>query len=177
MIRVGRFLWVRQANIHNLDIQSDSTRHIQSVSADQDGYRKLGAIHSRKVTSRPGGKPGWIIQDDILPVDGIPTASKYTVRLVWLVPDWEWEVGERSFHLESPSGIIHLDFSASGIDEKTAGLEIFRAGEALTATRTSNPTWGWYSPTYGVKEPALAVHFLAEGTLPMQLTTHWRLPK
>jgi Heparinase II/III-like protein len=177
MIRAGRFLWIQKANIHNLDIQRDSTRHIRSVSAMQDGYRRFGADHGRKVITRPGGKPGWLIQDDIVPSDGIPTASKYRIRLVWLLPDWEWEVEERSFRLISPSGIIRLDFAASGIDERTAGLEIFRAGEALTATRASDPTWGWYSPTYGIKEPALAVHFLAEGTLPMQLTTHWRLPK
>lgn len=177
MVRAGRFLWIRKANIHNLDIQRDSTRHIQSVSAEQDGYRQFGAIHTRRVTSRPGGKHGWLIQDDILPVDGIPTALKYVVRLIWLLPDWEWEVEGRIFRLVSPSGIIRLDFAASGIDDQTAGLEIYRAGAALTATRAPNPTWGWYSSTYGVKEPALAVHFQAVGTLPMQLTTHWRLPR
>ena len=177
MVRAGRFLWIRKALIQNIDIQCDSTRHIQSVSAEQDGYRRFGAVHARKVTSRPGGKPGWLIQDDILPSDGIPTASKYVTRLLWLLPDWEWEVEERSFRLLSPSGIIRIDFAASGIDEQTAGLEIYRAGEALTTTRVSNPTWGWYSPSYGVKEPALAVHFQAEGTLPMQFTTQWRLPK
>ena len=177
MVRAGRFLWVQKANIHNLAIQRDSSRHIQSVSASHDGYRKFGAIHTRQVSTRPGGKPGWLIQDDILPVDGIPTSLKHAVRLVWLLPDGEWEVVGRSFRLVSPAGIIHLDFSTSGIDEQTAGLEIYRAGESLTATRASNPTWGWHSPTYGVREPALAVHFQANGTLPMQLTTRWRLPK
>jgi hypothetical protein len=176
MIRAGRFLWIQKANIHNLDIQRDSARHIQSISAEQDGYRKFGAIQARRVTSRPGDKPGWLIQDDILPSDGIPTASKFITRLVWLLPDWEWEAEGRSFRLITPSGIIRLDFAASGVDEQTAGVEIFRAGESLTASKQTNPTWGWYSPTYGVKEPALAVHFQAEGTLPLQLTTHWRLP-
>ncbi len=176
MIRAGRFLWIRKAIIQNLDIQREAAGHIHSFSAEHDGYRQSGAIHTRRVISRPGNKPGWFIQDDILPVDGIPTATRNDIRLVWLLPDWEWDVDRHTFHLVSPSGSIRLDFIASGIDNNTARLEIYRAGEALTTAGQADPTWGWYSPTYGVKEPALAVHFHVEGTLPLQLTTHWRLP-
>jgi hypothetical protein len=176
MVRAGRFLWLRQAHIHHLTIQHDPGGQIREISAEHDGYQRIGATHARKVTLHPGGKRGWLVQDDILPVNGIPTAREYTIRLAWLLPDWQWELNGMTFRIFSPSRTIRLSFTASGVDEKSISLNVYRAGDALTDTHISNPTWGWHSPTYGVKEPALAVHLTAQGTLPMQVSTHWRLP-
>jgi hypothetical protein len=176
MIRAGHFLWLRQAQIQNLDIHRNSAGQIKKVSAQHDGYRHSGAIHKRGISVRPGGKPGWLIQDDILPMGGIPTSRSYAIRLAWLLPDWEWEMDGLTFRLLTPAGVVRLEFSASGADDQPVDLVVHRAGEALTPASESNPVWGWYSPTYGVKEPALAVHFHVKGTLPMQLITHWHLP-
>jgi len=176
MIRAGRFLWLRQAKIHHLTIQRDPGGQIREISAEHDGYRQIGATHARKVTLHPDGKRGWLVQDDILPENGIPTAAVYTIRLAWLLPDWEWELDKLTFRIFSPSRTIRLGFAAKGVEEKSISLNVYRAGEALTNTHISDPTWGWYSPSYGLKEPALAVHLIAQGTLPMQISTRWRLP-
>ncbi len=176
MIRAGRFLWLRQAQIHHLSTRRDPGGQIREINAEHDGYQRLGATHARKVSLNPGGKRGWLVQDDILPVDGIPTAAVYAIRLAWLLPDWQWELDGMTFRIFSPSRTIRLSFTASGVDEKSISLNVYRAGEALTDTHISDPTWGWHSPIYGLKEPALAVHLTAQGTLPMQVSTHWRLP-
>jgi hypothetical protein len=176
MIRAGRFLWLQQANIHHRTIQHDPGGQILEINAEHDGYRHIGATHARKVTINPGGKRGWLVQDDILPANGIPTAAVYAIRLVWLLPDWQWELDGMTFRIFSPSRSIRLIFTASGVDEKSTGLNVYRAGEALTDTHISDPTWGWYSPIYGLKEPALAVHLTAQGTLPMRVSTRWHLP-
>jgi hypothetical protein len=176
MLRAGRFLWLREARIHDLGIQRGSSGQIQAVTAEHDGYRASGAMHARRVTAHPGNKPGWLVEDDIYPVDGIPTTVAYAIRLAWLMPDWEWELNGLTFQLITPSGIIHIDYKVTGASEDSIHLNVHRAGESLTTTHVSDPTWGWYSPTYAVKEPALAVHLTAQGTLPIRLSTHWRLP-
>ena len=53
---------------------------------------------------------------------------------------------------------------------------LVRAGELLLGSGEVHPTWGWTSPTYGDKIPALAllVHF--QGSLPLQITSEWILP-
>ncbi|MGB8252483.1 MAG: alginate lyase family protein, partial [Anaerolineaceae bacterium] len=177
MVRAGRFLWLRQAKIHNLVLHRDSRDVIRSMSAVHDGYRQLGITHERTVESKPGGEPGWFIKDELLPNTGIKGTQPHTARLVWLLPDWEWELDHLLFHLHSPEGMIRLDFSVNGTDEKDVTVSVFRAGTALTSSNETRPTWGWYSPTYGVKEPALAIHVLAKGNLPMQLITRWHLPE
>jgi hypothetical protein len=176
MIRAGRFLWLRQANIHHLAIQSGPDGQVREISAEHDGYQQMGATHARKVTSNPGGKRGWLVQDDILPANGIPTATEFSIRLAWLLPDWEWELDQMTFRLFTPSRTIRLGFSVSGVDNGSVGLNVYRAGEALTDTHLSDPTWGWHSPLYSLKEPALAVHLTARGTLPLQVNTLWHLP-
>jgi hypothetical protein len=176
MIRAGRFLWLRQAQIHHLSTRLDSGGQILEIHAEHDGYQHIGATHARKVSLHPGGKRGWLVQDDILPVNGIPTAAVYAIRLAWLLPDWQWELDGMTFRIFSPSRTIRLNFTASGVDEKSISLNVYRAGEALTDTHISDPTWGWHSPIYGLKEPALAVHLTVQGTLPLQVSTRWHLP-
>jgi hypothetical protein len=176
MIRAGRFLWLRRAIINHLALRQNRSGRISSASAEQDGYRHLSIIHKRSVESKPNDKPGWLIQDDLLPVGDLPITRMHTIRLAWLLPDWEWELDGNQFHLITPAGTIRIFFSTKNVDEKAVNLEVHRAGTALTSSRNTDPVWGWYSPTYGVKEPALAVHLVAYGQIPMQLTTLWQLP-
>jgi hypothetical protein len=35
------------------------------------------------------------------------------------------------------------------------------------------PTWGWASPTYTVKQPALSVIASVEGQLPLRIMSDW----
>jgi hypothetical protein len=176
MIKAGRFLWLRWAKIHNLKLLRDQAGNFRCMSAAHDGYRRMGVLHKRIVESRPGGKPGWLVQDELQPYGSIKTKQQHTLRLVWLLPDWQWELDGLKLYLHSPEGVITIDFSFSGTIDNDLRVCLFRAGAALTPPNGQHPTWGWHSPTYGVKEPALAVHVLANGRLPIFLTSHWRLP-
>ena len=57
-----------------------------------------------------------------------------------------------------------------------------RAGERLLGggdhpgSTIIQPTWGWTSPTYGDKIPALAVIVPCQGSLPLYITSEWILP-
>jgi hypothetical protein len=51
-----------------------------------------------------------------------------------------------------------------------------RAGELIYGGGLVQPTWGWVSPTYGLKVPALSVRFTAAGPLPIRFITKITLP-
>jgi hypothetical protein len=57
-------------------------------------------------------------------------------------------------------------------------IALYRAGERVAGERqpTEDPAMlGWWSPTYGYKEPALTLVATLEGALPLRLTSWWRL--
>ena len=56
------------------------------------------------------------------------------------------------------------------------GLVTVRAGEIVYGRGPAQPTWGWVSPTYSIKNPALALRLDSHGALPLQFTTLWTLP-
>jgi len=51
-----------------------------------------------------------------------------------------------------------------------------RAGQTLYGDIPAQPTWGWVSPQYGRKEPALSLSAEANGSLPLTWITTWILP-
>jgi len=61
-------------------------------------------------------------------------------------------------------------------DLHPAPLQIARAGELLYGKGPVLPTWGWASPTYGMKVPALSARFTADGSLPIRYLTKITLP-
>ncbi len=176
MIRAGRFLWLKRANIHDLDIQCDPHGTIRSISAEHDGYRSMGITHKRTINSKPDGKPGWLIQDELIPHGRMKIDQSHSFRLAWFLPDWKWDLDHLAFRLYSPAGMIRLEFKVIGANENDAVVSVFRAGLALTPSKESHPTWGWHAPTYGVKKPALAVHVFTQAVLPLKFITLWRLP-
>ena len=54
-------------------------------------------------------------------------------------------------------------------------LSIVRAGELLHGTADPSPARGWYSPTYGVKVPALSFALKVTASDEVQFTTEFNL--
>jgi hypothetical protein len=57
-------------------------------------------------------------------------------------------------------------------------ITLYRAGKIMAGGKqpAEDPAvQGWWSPTYGYKEPALTLVASAEGQLPLRLTSWWRL--
>jgi hypothetical protein len=53
-------------------------------------------------------------------------------------------------------------------------MQLVRAGELIAGSGAANPILGWYSPTYGVKVPALSYSLTLQSGLPCLLTSEWR---
>jgi hypothetical protein len=135
-------------------------------------YARLGVQHLRSVTVFDEAR--WLVQDELRNAG----SASHTLRLHWLLPDWEWklEQNEKSatLALKSPRGWLNLAISA-GQPFKRVGL--LRAGELLQGDALLSPVFGWVSPTYTVKNPALSlavevqsasdVHFSSEFLFPV----------
>jgi hypothetical protein len=91
-------------------------------------------------------------------------------RLHWLLPDWEWEIihlpeemqaAGCDLRLRSPHGWLTIristDLYTTQTFEDTFTSGLVRAGETLHGNVEPSPFEGWFSPTYGVKVPALSL--------------------
>ena len=151
------------------------------LTARHNGYRRLDLVHQRTVTALPAG--GWLVEDALLPVGKkLSTVQPHTAWLHWLLPDWPWQVetGESDVQfilcIESPQGPLQFHLSVRGEADQSpvpAQLQIVRAGELLYGCGPVKPTWGWISPTYGEKMPALSVRLLARRLPPFYFTSEW----
>jgi len=82
--------------------------------------------------------------------------------------------------IRSPDGGVEIETTlnhAQGETNKEIRLSVVRAGLALAGEGQVAPQAGWYSPTYGVKIPAISYSLDCASELPLQLETLWRLPE
>jgi hypothetical protein len=106
------------------------------------------------------------------------------VNLHWMLPDWSWEVQAEAespgfmVTISSPFGPVQLLLELdSAIDHPVSyKLLISRAGERVWGEGAVPPVWGWSSPTYGVKIPALSIRLLLTGALPLSVTSKFAFP-
>jgi hypothetical protein len=65
------------------------------------------------------------------------------------------------------------------ISASALSMALIRAGQVLALhgneIHASHPTWGWVSPTFGAKIPALSFSIQLNGMLPISFLTHWDL--
>ncbi len=187
MKRAGRFLWLEWAQGQALSGQGSEDGAWQLLLAQQDGYRGLGILHQRQVSVFAPDR--WMVEDRLSTQKPSAPDAQHAFRLHWLLPDWRWEVGESGesrieVRLESPGGWISLGIR---IDNHTAmpgsefpilplALQVVRAGELLDGPGPISPTWGWVSPTYGQKNPALSFAVIAKGSLQLSIVSEWIFP-
>jgi hypothetical protein len=180
MRRAGRFLYLDWAQAEVLQSDKGQDGFGQRISARHDGYRRIGVWHQRDVVVSAGGD--WEISDTIYPMRSPGPEAPVTACLHWLLPDWPWEAQARSgssdVQLVSPCGPVWLRLALvqAGNELHAAPFQIVRAGELLYGNGLVPPTWGWSSPTYGLKVSALSVRFTASGYLPIRFTTQITFP-
>jgi hypothetical protein len=181
MRRVGRFLYLDWAQAGPPIYEHAGDGSWQRLSVHHNGYRRLGMVHQRSVTV--DNQENWLI-DDI--VSGPPDDKVHEVRLHWLVPDWDYQIGVHSkdfgttLLLDSPYGQISLKLSwidspaQAPSDAFAWGLA--RTGGLLAGLGRVHPTWGWTSLTYGDKIPALAFFMTVSARLPIHIQSQWNFP-
>jgi hypothetical protein len=182
MRRAGRFLYVdwAQAQVLKQDRWEDGS--LRFVSARHNGYRRLGLWHQRDVAVVADGD--WEITDTIYPIEAPESDASYPVCLHWLLPDWPWDVqsvpesSECVIALDSPNGLIRLlvKWNPAANSTSSKALQIARAGERVWGSGAVSPTWGWISPTYGLKLPALSVRLTQAGPPPIRFSSKFTLP-
>ncbi len=145
-----------------------------SLAAEHSGYSRLGILHRRKLIQIDPAH--WQVKDDLLPTGSGQAA--HTFILHWLLPDWPWELKGTTLSLQAPVGKITLAVALSedAAQVRAGGVQLIRGGEVLSGAPTGcPPVLGWYSPTYGIKLPALSLRYFYEGQAPLSLTSDWTL--
>ena len=165
MSPAGRFLWLDWAQSEVLAHEVNQHGQLAWVIAEHDGYRKQDAIHQRKLSAIEGG---WLVTDTVLPY-GKPDGNTHEAHLQWMLPDWDWTFDSKdTLHLEGPGFSLHLKI------EGAEHFNLIRAGESLYGKIIPDPTWGWRSPTYGFKVPALLLIAVQTGKLPLEMKSTWQ---
>lgn len=154
----GPFLWLRHARANLIDAGDDSDG-LQWAVGEHDGYRKLGALHRRRIELDADAHRLKILDE----IDG---AGEHDLALHWhFAPDVRLAPGpELGAWLATKPG--------SGrqllIETDTAWRwEVFSGSE--------QPILGWYSPALGLKVASPTLRGLRRGRLPMQISTIVRL--
>jgi hypothetical protein len=188
MTHAGRFLWLDWAQSSVLS-QKTEPGGSSSTIAEHTGYKRKGILHRREAAVYEDGS--WVFTDHLL--SSIPRRNKQQVhvfRLQWLLPDWSYtldKVGviERQpdgiflyrLKILSPFGWIKITIEASKTHQnKAPSLLLARAGETLKGDSKAKPNWGWYSPTYARKIPALSLAITSRGAVPYRFITRWSFP-
>jgi len=168
MERVSRFLWLDQAQAHWLPVEEEN-----KVKASQDGYRKLGVLHTRTLQfTQPDG---FLVTDEITPLSKEP--ANHRAVLHWLLPDWDWHVEGNAITLVHGGQQVNLTVKALDGESHTVtpiDLSIIRGGQTLHGNGTDN-LLGWESDTYAEKTPALSFSVTCELTTSLTLLSTWEL--
>jgi len=165
MLRAGRFLWLDWAQAQILTQEVDQAGMLRRITAEHDGYRKLGCLHQRTLERNDDG---WLITDDLLPC-GKEKTGTHDVHLTWLLPDFPWEhLDAHTYRFTAPS--FSFQVLLFGADR----LSLFRMGQSISGDLPAEPLWGWTSPRYGEKESALMIKASRRGELPLQIQTLWQ---
>lgn len=162
MRRAGRFLWLDWAQACTLGRWRSRGGALELLAARHDGYSRWGLTHRRCVVR--AGDDLWLVVDDLLG-DGEHEAS-----IGWLLKEgrWEWTGTELVIGYDNVEATIRISVDA-------ARVGVYRAGDLVAGVRVAHesPCWGWHSPTYAVREPALRLAASAQSDLPLRFLTWW----
>lgn len=174
MLRGGRFLYLDWVNAYRKPLPVEGDTQLQRIRGRYWGrnYR-----HSRIVSINATDE--WQVIDEILP-SPMPWLKKmYKARLHWLLPDWEWTLEQDDprtrFVLQSPFGPVSLSIQHQPA-KAPVDVSLVRGGELLSGTTSPDPTFGWTSPTYGVKIPALSLALTVESKNEIVFITDFTFP-
>ena len=161
MTKGGRFLWLDWAQAHVSEYKS------RKIIAAHDGYLKMGAVHERALIQKT--QTHWQVIDHIYKMKAAKNAL--IIDLHWLVPDWKHDVSAGKIIFYASFGTMQIKIQIK--DRKgSIPITIYRAGQQEKTTGSGeNHTFGWFSPTYGVKQPAVSVICSFNQKLPCTIKT------
>ncbi len=160
MRRVTRFLWLDWSRARVTGRRRSEDGRLEVVTAEHDGYRRRG-VQQRRIVIRAGDRR-WTVIDDAY------GAGEHTVLVAWLLPDGEFEMMQDGLVVNVEDEKVQLKVSPGRAALYREGARV--GGEPPHFER---PQWGWYSPTYALREPSLHWIPWTEGALPLRMRTDW----
>ncbi len=176
MTRGGRFLVLDWFPAYSKSILETDERILGRVLAYHKGYRKLGVRHERLATVFTDER--WQIEDKLI----FAKAGEHVFRLHWLLIDGEWRIENREQGVEvsikSPKGWLTLIIKTDPpISNLYSLVSLVRGGELIYGQREVKPYEGWFSPTYGMKVPALSLAVEVTSNKTFTFTSEFIFPK
>jgi len=159
MLPTSRFMWLDWANAELLSLSSSQ------IVACHDGYKKFGILHQRAL--KHVNPFLWEVMDEAL----FSTAQEHQITLHWLLPDLPFSIQNNTLFFTKPAFTLTITHES----RQSALLQIIRAGRWLYGSSPADASiYGWFSPTYGVKEPALSILYSVHSTTSLALHSSWK---
>lgn len=162
MLRAGRFLWLRWSEARLLGRWRSTDGRLEILSALHQYRSREHAVHQRTILRIEDRL--WMVVDDIL------GTGEAEVRIGWNLPDLPFEMDERT---------LSVDMQGLGVSIQWEGTQdryaLYRAGELIAGEGfvPDSRIYGWYAPTYAMKQPSLLWLRSAHDQLPMRGVTKW----
>jgi hypothetical protein len=162
MHRAGSFLWLDWAHGRLDGRWRSQSGLIEVIAAEYAGYDRFGVIIRRTVIR--AGDDLWLVVDDLI------GAGQHHAQIGWLLPDVAWRLEGHRVDLSLPTARLQVRMEGA-VD----AIGMYCEGRLVDGTRSAGneELWGWYSPTYAIKEPALRLLGETSGMLPLRLETWW----
>lgn len=157
MSKAGRFLWLDWAQARVIR-KTDSL-----ITAEHDGYKRLGVLHRRTLESVSGME--WKVVDEL---QVIRKKGIHLFRLHWLIAEGKHRISGNHLDVQYPKGGMSISVT---VNSALGHLQLIRAGEVISGSGATPVILGWYSPTYGVKIPALSLRLSTTSSDSVQFTT------
>ncbi|MBN2555522.1 MAG: alginate lyase family protein [Anaerolineales bacterium] len=159
MLRAGRFLWLDRDQGRILGRWRSSNGLLEAISAEHGDLFK-GFLHRRTLVRL--NEAGWMIVDDFIG-KGAPL-----IRCGWNLKGLDWRVDGQALHSTGLKHKISLSFECDEAKFATVSGGHVLEGEFLEGDPS---IYGWYSPTYALKEPCFYRSAMIQRSLPFHLVT------
>ncbi|NLF50157.1 MAG: hypothetical protein GX577_03390 [Leptolinea sp.] len=157
MLKAGLFLWLDWPEVK----WENELVGISQMAASHNGFSRFGVIHKRTVSV--GQENEWKIIDEVLPQKPIDCPRPVDACVQWLLPDLAWDFSQNGLNFLDDSRRVNITItSAENYESQDIEYQIIRAGTLLYSSQNVDIpaddifNLGWYSPTYGKKEPAVS---------------------
>jgi len=174
MTRAGRFLWLDWPKVTVKKGEPGG----YTVTVSHDGYKTLGVVHHRRVELV--NRSLCRVFDDIQ-FTGKGRAPEMEIWLHWLLPPFNFnntDLDVFRLHCEESKPEILLSISTITADNSNQIVhQRIREGAMVYTSKPESKEpfdlirFGWYSPTYGVREPAISYRVIVKGQLPISFVT------
>lgn len=159
MERLARFAWVQWNRGRLIRREADARSALKLMEGEHQGYCRLGGVRHRRAILAVAGR-AWIIVDDVLGSDVRRLSSQ------WLFPHAHIAAGGgNTWLVETKAGRVSVSFFSFDAASSSGS-------PTLEVTESDGQgTLGWFSPTYGQRQPVPALLASEVSPLPVRRIT------